>query len=172
MGGLATSSRCLPRVAHKKYNKSYAILSKTKFSYQTPPTLLFSNAHHFATDEGRMLRLNSISSYFWAVSESHLFCSIWFNRRLVLTLTSEKCEKSKKMLSKPLRLQKIVCLIVKNSFVRKTDLANQLSMKKSSKNVCVNKFNWKSAFPPAPNTRLFFCYWPFRRQLTHLTHLF
>ena len=31
MGGLSTSSRCLPRVAHKKYNKSYSLKSYVIF---------------------------------------------------------------------------------------------------------------------------------------------
>ena len=31
MGGLTTSSRCLPQVAHKKYNKSYSLKSYVIF---------------------------------------------------------------------------------------------------------------------------------------------
>ena len=31
MGGLATSSRCLPQVVHKKYNKSYTLKSYVIF---------------------------------------------------------------------------------------------------------------------------------------------
>ena len=76
---------------------TYAILSNFRFSYQTPPTPPFSNGHHFSMDRARMLRLGSMSSFFQALSESHLFCSIWCNRRLVLTLTTEKCEKIKKI---------------------------------------------------------------------------
>ena len=36
-------------------------------------------------DRVRMLRLDSMSSSFPAVSELHPFCSIWYKRRLVLT---------------------------------------------------------------------------------------
>ena len=64
---------------------TYAILPNTRYSYQTPPTLTFLNAHHFSMAGAGMLRLDSMSLSFEVVSYSHLFCSIWCNRRLILT---------------------------------------------------------------------------------------
>ena len=64
---------------------TYEILSNYRFSYQIPPTPLFSNGRHFSMDWARMLRLDSMSLSFPALSESFLFCSIWCNRRLILT---------------------------------------------------------------------------------------
>ena len=55
------------------------------FLTKHPPTPPFLNGRHFSTDGGRMLRLDSMSLSFKVLSESYLFCSIWCNRRLVLT---------------------------------------------------------------------------------------
>ena len=47
--------------------------------------LVFENARHFSMVGARMLRLDSMSLSFQAVSKSHLFRSIWCNRRLIFT---------------------------------------------------------------------------------------
>ena len=64
---------------------THAILSNYRFSYQTPSTLLFSNACNFTTDGTTILRLDSLSSSFQAVSALHTLCSNWCNKVVFLT---------------------------------------------------------------------------------------
>ena len=64
---------------------THVFLSNYRFFNQTPSTPPFSTIHHFSKDGARIMRLDSMTSSFKADLESHLFCSIWCNRRLVLT---------------------------------------------------------------------------------------
>ena len=62
------------------------------------PTPPFSNGCHFSMDSARMLRFGSMSSFFQALSESHLFCSILCNRKLVSHQKQTNAKKEKKWL--------------------------------------------------------------------------
>ena len=54
--------------------------------------LPYSNDQHFSSNGARTLSLDPMSSSFHAVSESHLICWIWCNRRIMLTYVCNHVE--------------------------------------------------------------------------------